>query len=325
MIPAVLLALAGLVLQHSEPTRLLVVTGLSGEPQYAAAFATFGSSIVDAARTRWGLPDSSIVYLAESPAADPARISGRATREGILAALDRFAASTGAGDVVVVLFMGHGSEQGDVARLNLPGRDLTAPDLAAALRPFARQTLVIVNAASASGGFLKPLAGPRRTVITATKSGFERNATLFGGFFAKALAGDEADTDKNGRVSVAEAYEYARREVARAYEGDNRLLTEHAQIDDNGDGVGSAELTAAGDGAMARLIGFQLVKQTAPSDPRVQAMLADRRRLETAVAGLRGRKAAMDSTAYEAELERLLLQLARVNQSIRDTTAERPR
>lgn len=325
MIGSLLMVLGSLLWQNSQPTRLLVVTGLAGEPQYAASFGSFGSTVVDAARKRWGLPDSSIVYLAEKPAADPTRISGTSTRDAVLEALGRFARSTGAGDVIVVLLMGHGSEQNDVARINLPGRDLTAADLALALGEFATQTLVVVNAASASGGFLKPLAGPRRTVITATKSGFERNATLFGGFFAKALAGEEADADKNGSVSVAEAYQYTRREVARAYEGDNRLQTEHAQIDDNGDGVGSAEVSASGDGAMARLIGFQLAPRTVPTDPRVASLLAERNRLETAIAGLRGRKAAMDSTTYAGELERLLLQLARVNQSIRDAGTEKPR
>lgn len=317
MIGTLLTALA-LFAQDGGAARVLVVTGLSGEAQYAKAFTEFGQIVVDAARQRWGLPDSAVVYLAENPTVDPQRISGKATKDAVLSALARFATETRPDDVVLVVLAGHGSEQSETPRLSLPGPDLTADDLATAFSAFQRQTVVLVNTASASGGFIKPLAGPRRVVITATKSSFERNATMFGGFFAKALAGDEADADKNGRISIAEAYQYARREVIRSYESANRLLTEHSQLDDDGDGVGSADLAAGGDGAVARLISFSLSKEEAPSDPKVASLVAERRRLENAIAALRGRKSAMDSTGYERELERLLLELARVNQTIRN-------
>ncbi len=291
---------------------VVVVTGLSGEPQYAAAWTKLGATIVDQAKVQWGVRDSSLVYLTENPTVDPTRMTGRATREAVLAAIGQVSRQTAKNGVVLLLLIGHGSELGDEARLNLPGPDLTATDLAQALKALSDQTVVVVNAASASGGFLKVLAGPRRVVITATKTGFERNATMFGDFFVRALSSDAADADKNGRVSAAEAFQYASREVARAYETGKRLLTEHAQLDDSESG------------ALARAVDFALVEDSTAGDPRVATLVAERRRLEAAIAELRGRKARTDSTAYQRELERLLVSLAEANQAIRAIQRQTP-
>ena len=314
MTQLMLALLLGTVQPSGEVTQLLVVTGLSGEPSYAAMLTSLGRSMVAAARERWGLADSNIIYLAEQHA-PAAGTTGRSDRDGVIAAVSRLAASGGGNGVVVVLLAGHGSEQAGVAQLNLPGPDLTAPDLALALQAFGRRRVVVVNAASASGGFLGPLASPSRIVITATKTGTERNATRFGEFFVKALTSDEADADKNGRISLAEAYRYARQEVIRSYQSARRLLTEHSQIDDNGSGTGSAELAGAGGRAAAISVPLKVEEQS--TDPRGAQLLAERRGLEAAIAELRGRKAATDSVAYERELERLVVALAETNQRIR--------
>src|SRR5690606_24970867 len=108
---------------------------------------------------------------------------------------------------------------------------LTAAELAELLEPFETQPIVVVNAASASGDFHEALAGERRTIITATRSGMERNETMFGQFFVAAFAGDGADIDQDGRVTVAEAYEYANTETARAYTADNQLQLEHSRME----------------------------------------------------------------------------------------------
>ena len=298
-------------------THVVIVTGLAGEPQYRAAFAKLGGQLRDVAQDRWGVADSNLHYLAEDPAADKTRVTGRSTKAEVLAAIAATAARARPSDVVVLFLAGHGSQQGEVPQLNLPGPDLTAADLALALEALSRQTVVVVNTASASGGFVPALAGRGRIVITATKSGFERNATTFGEWFARALTTDEADADKNGRLSVAEAYSYARREVARSYQAAKRLLTEHAQLDDDGDGKGASELSANGDGGLARMVSFALVKDAPVTDPKVAALITERRQLEAAIATLRSRKAAMDSTAYQDEFERLVIRLAEVNEAIR--------
>jgi hypothetical protein len=309
--------LAGLAAPAAaQGTHLLVVTGLSGEPVYAKRFREQATQLVEAATTRWGVPDSSLVYLAEDPAADPSRIDGPATRAGVLEALGRLGSRARPDDVVLIVLFGHGSQQGSESKLSLPGPDLSAADLAAALAGLGAQTVVVVNAASASGDFLPALSGKGRVIVTATKSGFERNATLFGEHFARGLGSGDADADKDGRVSIAEAFGFARREVARVFETERRLLTEHAQLDDNGDRQGSAELTGA-DGALARAVTFALAPDPLAADPRAASLLVERRRLERLVAELRQRKAAMDSTAYERELEQLLVKLAETNQALR--------
>jgi hypothetical protein len=316
------LLLAAGLLQGAPRTHVLIVTGLSGEPEYATSFAKLGGLLYDAARDRWGVSDSSLVYLGEAP--DGKRIKAKGTREAVLAALAGLAARTRPNDLVAVFLIGHGSEQADQPKLSLPGPDLSAADLAAAFAALDKATVVLVDMASASGGFLPVVSGPRRVVITATKSGFEKNATQFGEFFVQGLAAGAADADKDGRVSLAEAYAFARREVARAYQSANRLQSEHAQLDDNGDKKGTADLDSGNDGALARSVTFALAPEPVSSDPKVGSLQGERRRLEAEIAALKGRKAALDSTAYAKELERLLLALAETNQAIRAAEGKKP-
>jgi hypothetical protein len=302
-------------------TRLVIVTGLAGEPKYAESFAAWASSLADAARSRYGLPDSNIVWLAEDPARAPGKVASKSTKENIEHTLGSLAPRMRPGEQLVLLLIGHGSSQGDGAKVNLPGPDLTSADLARALAAYAGRRVAVVVAASASGDFVEALSAPGRVVITATKSGFERNETLFGGEFVAAFTGDGADADKDGRVSLLEAFTYATREVRRVYDEENRLLTEHALLDDNGDKTGSAEPgTARGaDGALARaffLTGAAAVASTS-SDPRAAVLRKEKDSLEAKIEALKARKASMDAKAYEAELERLLVDLASANKALK--------
>ncbi len=317
---AALLALAAA--PAASQSHLLVVSGLGGEPRYSEMFHEWAASLADAAETRMGVPAERVTVLTEKPERDPGRVDGRATREGVLAALGRIAAEAGAGDAVFLILLGHGSGDGEVSRLNLPGPDLTAADLAAELAALKTQKVVVVNAASASGGFIEKLSGRNRTIITATQSPFETNETRFGGFFVQALAGDGADADKDGRVSMLEAFDFARREVEREYREGNRMLTEHALLDDDGDGKGSREPAPRdGDGAVARtlfLAGGGAAASGASDSPELRALRDRQRELEGEVEALRARREAMADADYQQELERLLLELARTGQAIRE-------
>ena len=234
---------------------MLVIVGLGGDHENAERFHRWASAIVDAAKDRYALPPDSIVYLGEDPARDKARISGRSTRDAVDAAVTRLAAQARPGDRVFIVLIGHGASATGEARFNLPGPDLAAPDFARLAGRFAAQQVVFVNTASASGGFVAALSGKDRTVITATRTEGERNQTRFGEFFAEALSTGDADMDKDGRVSMLEAFNWARLRVAESYERDGQLLTEHAMLDDDGDGKGTAEPgQPGGDGAMARTL-----------------------------------------------------------------------
>jgi hypothetical protein len=223
---------------------------------------------------------------------------------------------------VLIGLIGHGSGQGADSRLNLPGPDATAADFVTWLALLSGRIVVLVNASSASGDFVPVLSGKDRVVVTATKSAMERNETTFAGHFAEALVSESADADRDGRVTLLEAFDYARREVAKGYETKNLLATEHALLDDDGDGKGSAAPGATGDGALARTVAFGIAPLS--TDPRIATLTAERRALEGQVDALRRRKAAMDSTAYERELERLLLEIATRSAAIRAVTGAKP-
>src|SRR5262245_11719875 len=237
--------------QSVPKTHLLIVTGASGEPRFAQQFHALAMSMLAVATTRFAIPDSQIIYLAEQTTPDPKAINGRSTREGVVQAFDRIAARASAGDAVFILLIGHGSSENNVSRFNVPGADMTDSDFNAQLAKLSNQVVAFINASSASGDFVKSVSGKNRVVVTATKSGFERNETLFANHFVSAYAKDGADTDKDGRVSVLEAFVYARREVQREYEGTNRLQTEHAMLDDDGDGAGHADPGARGPDGIA--------------------------------------------------------------------------
>jgi hypothetical protein len=298
-------------------THVLIVAGIGGEKKYADEFYELGARMSDAV-VRAGVPSANVTFLAEDPARDAARVDGKSTREAVQGALTGYAGRLGESDRLLVLLVGHGSMAGDESRFNLPGPDLGASDFARLLAPVKAQ-VAFVNAASASGDFLKPVAGPRRVVVTATKSGMQRNHAVFARHFVGAYADGAADADKDGRVSVLEAYAFARREVQRHYEGQNALQTEHAQLDDDGDGAPSGDAAGAKDGARARtfVLGGTAAEAAVASTPAGAGLLATRRRLEDQVEALKRRKDAMPAADYERELERLLVELATTNAAIR--------
>jgi hypothetical protein len=291
------LAVASPPLQ-AQQTHLLVIQGLSGEPQYRKQFDSTTALVRDAARRRWNVADSNIAILAE--VANPAARVERASKENVAAAFLALSRRVRAGDVVLVMLLGHGSGEGPGSKVNLPGVDPTAADFATWISGLSRQTVVFVNAASGSGDFVPVLKGPGRIVVTATRSALERNESIFASHFATGLASDASDGDKDGRVSVMEAFRYATREVARVYESTKRMQTEHAQVSDS---------------TLAMRVAFGGAGAT--SNPRVAALVAERQELEADVQALRGKKASMPADAYEKELERLLLAIAEKTRDIR--------
>jgi hypothetical protein len=301
----------------AQNAHLLVVTGVSGDPAHAKKFHGLATRFIDAAKETNGVADAHITYLAERVETDPQRIGGRSTAENITKAVGDIAARARPNDDVFVLLIGHGSaDPGRGAAFNLPGPDLTADDYARLLEKWPTQRVVFVNTASASGAFLPAVAGRGRAVVTATRNGRENFETRFPQYFVEAYEGGAADRDRNGRVSLLEAYDYAKAMVAKAYEQDGTLATEHALLDDGSEGTLAATLFLASGTAQAAAT-YDL------SNPEVRTLVEERDRLEREVAGLRLRKDGMNAEAYERELEKLLLALAQASQALQKHEAKK--
>jgi hypothetical protein len=306
----------------AQDVHVAVIVGHAGDREHGELFNKWAASLVQAATGRFGIPAERVTYLAADAAEDGPAPSGRSTRDGITQAFDALAKRAAKDDVVFVMLIGHGTFDGRTAKFNLPGRDMTPADFAPLLKRIASK-LVLVNAASASGPFVAELSGPGRTIVTATRTGNERFATLFGGYFVDALTGDAADGDRNRRISILEAFDHARREVTRAYERTGIMVTEHALLDDSGDREGSMEPNATGkDGRIASVLSLGAVTggDPLPSDPRLRALYQERRDLERRVDALKLLKGSMAPAQYSADLEKLLTELARKTREIK--TAE---
>ena len=307
-------------------SHLLVVTGVGGEQAYTERFHAWATRVVEAALEA-GLSEDRVVYLAERPDLDPERIRDRSTGENLLAEIEALAKRSNAGDTVWILLFGHGSGSAGPPRFNLPGRDLVAEEYAAALEPLSDRRVVFINASSASGGFIAPLAKEGRVVITATRSGAQGNEALFGGYIAEAFDGGAGDRNKDGRTSALEAFEFAQREVERYYRQVGQIRTEHALLEDNGDGEGSLEpagLDAGGpvDGRLASLVllGEEALPAALTEESRE---LAERRGdIQRRIDELRLQRESLDEDVYLEELQELMVELALVDRELGEAGAK---
>ncbi|MFB3853789.1 MAG: C13 family peptidase [Vicinamibacterales bacterium] len=307
----------------AQDSHLLVIVGLGGEPATSDQFHGWAATLVDAARGRYGLREDRIVYLGEDPSRDPARIDGKASRESIADAVGRIAGAARPGDRVFIVLFGHGASAAGEPRFNLPGPDMSAKDFRLLLDRLKAQAVTFVNTASASGGYIAALSGANRAVITATQNEGERNQTLFGQFFVEAVASADGDLDKDGRVSMLEAFNWAKRRTGEAYEKQGHLLTEHAVLDDDGDGKASAGPGQPGaDGALARTLFLSAAgsgqAEAETADPVLKALHAERRAIEDRIAKLKAGRGGMEPERYEREMEQALIDLARKNREIRE-------
>jgi hypothetical protein len=311
---AIVLTLCLSAAAPAQDTHLIVVAGLGGGEAYDASFHEWSSRLIDAAEKKLGVPRAQLAYLGGRAAQEPGRGDGPATRDTVAAAIAAAGARARAGDTITIVLFGHGSGSGEDARFNLQGPDATARDFAAWLAPLGGRNVVFVNAASASGDFQKVLAAKNRVIVTATRSSMERNEALFGGFFAAALAGDAADADKNGRVSILEAFEAAKAQVAQEYQKTRRLLTEHATLEDGSGGALARRVFLAGSASPA-----DAGAESGTSSPEVARLRGELRALEEKVEALKAQKEAgrIAGQEYETRLEALLLELSLKGEELR--------
>ena len=313
---ACLIALVCATTAFAQDTRLLVITGVSGDDEHAEAFHRWALIMINAAKSRDGVPDANITYLGERTETDPAHIRARSTKENVESAIADLAAKSKPDDSIIVVLIGHGTFDGRNASFNLPGPDLTVADWEKLLAKLSKQRVAFVNTAPASGAFLPSIAGPGRVIVTATKTGGERNETRFAEFFVTAFGDAAADSDRNGHVSVLEAFNYAKDKVVRAFQADGLLLTEHATLDDGADGklAGSLYLTAHPSDA-----GLNVDR----ADPALAALADEREAIQKQIDGLKLRKDTMDPARYDQDMEKLLTDLALKTKAIRDLQAKK--
>jgi hypothetical protein len=315
----------------SDPDRFaVIISGVGGEDAYTKRFTGQALQLYQILTTRFGFIENNVTVLTENGAPGPENgpleldkanvtppVVARSDAGEVRKAFARIKAQARPETLVLVILIGHGSFDGQVAKFNLVGPDLAAKDYAALVGSLASRHVVFINCSSSSGEFIKPLSGDGRIIITATRSGNEQNITTFTDSLIAALTDPAADTDKNGRLSLLEVFNYTSNKIGEYYKEKNLLATEHALIDDNGDGVGH-ESGAAGDGAIAALtfLDPRPAAQTA-ANPELGRLLDQRQHLEDQIGKLKTRKADMKPDEYDAELERLLVELAKVNQAIK--------
>ena len=275
-------------------THYLIVGGLGGEPRYAESFAQQALSLAQSAqRTLNG--DERVTLLR----------GDEATRDAVTAALEQLAATVAEDDTVAVFLIGHGNFDGEQYKINLPGPDLDGETLAELFAALPAKQQVIVNMTSASGAVLEAWAAEGRTLITATKSGGERNATRFAEQWALALASEEADANRNGAITVQEAYDFATRKVADSFEGAGLLATEHSEV--------------AGEAALG--FNIALLSARIATTEELRDLIEQLEVLEGRIDALRGRRDEMDNDVYLEELQGLLLELALVQREIDEARA----
>jgi hypothetical protein len=295
----------------SPPTSVILTVGAPGEPEYASNFL-HQADLWEKACSQAGFGHMTI-------GADPSSTNDLELLKQTLQAQLKEALTP-----LWLVFVGHGTFDGKEARFNLRGPDISATDLAQWLKPF-RRPLVFIDCSSSSAPFLNKLSGTNRVIITATRSGYEQYYTRFGEYFAEALTDSQADLDKDGQVSLLEAFLIASRRTAEFYKMEGRLATEHALLDDNGDGLGTPadwfqglravkkpQSSAAVDGLLARQIHLVPSQEERRLTPE---QLARRDDLERALFLLRDKKAQLPEDGYYREIEKLLLELARLYNS----------
>jgi hypothetical protein len=300
--------------ESSWDNEVILIAGTAGSSEFAAEFS---ESV-----TLW--------QQACAKGQNEVRVIGREeeeSKDADFAALQKFLQETEKqGSVPLwLVFIGHGTFDGRAAKFNLRGKDISATELSEWLKPI-RRPVAILDTASSSAPFVNNLSGPDRVILTATKSGFEQNYSRYHRYFAGAIGENKADLDKDGQTSLLEAFLFAAHDVSEFYAAAGRLATEHALIDDNGDGLGTradwfrgirpvkkARDNAPLDGYRAHQ--FHLVRSE--QEKKIPPVLRQQRdQLELQVIRLRDGLTGPPDEAYLSQLENLLKQIGRIYEGI---------
>ena len=310
-----LLSLAAFILFLAVPifadSSALIVRGVAGSPEHEIKFDKWTEGTQKALVEKFGFSSDRVIVLSDKKSAQAEIQKAFATLKQQLKPADTF----------FLFFIGHGSGEDGVYKFNISGPDYTADDYNKLLSTLPVGRIVIVLGTPASGAAIEKFAGKNRVIITATRSGQEGNDIVFYDYFLEALESPAADEDKDQKISVWEAFKYAVAGTERFYKEEGRLATEHPQISDNGTektGVTTKEVPL-----VARATSFQVDRPIVSSDPKLQALLNQRREIEQKIEDLRINKNVIPETEYDKQMESLLVQLALKNQEIRQQEAKK--
>jgi len=288
LLPVLLVVAAA---QAPAATYVLTVAGLGGEPDYEQRFtglATETDKILRAGQT-----DRVVETLKGADA----------TKAKLEAALAKIASQAKQADAFVLMMIGHGSFDGVDYKFNLPGADITGKDLATLLNKIPTGRQLVVDMTSCSGGAVEALKKDNRVIITATKTGTEKNATVFARYWVEALRDPAADVDKNETISALEAFNYAEKKTAGFYTEQKRIATEHPQVDDQQKASAFALLRF---GSAAAVV----------TDPAKRALIAHKEEVESKIDALKYQKSLLAPDDYRKQLTGLLLELSKVQDQI---------
>jgi len=289
----------------------LIVRGVAGSPEHETKFDKWTEGTQKALVEKFGFSSDRVIVLSDKKSAQAEIQKAFATLKQQLKPADTF----------FLFFIGHGSGEDGVYKFNISGPDYTADDYNKLLSTLPVGRIVIVLGTPASGAAIEKFAGKNRVIITATRSGQEGNDIVFYDYFLEALESPAADEDKDQKISVWEAFKYAVAGTERFYKEEGRLATEHPQISDNGTektGVTTKEVPL-----VARATSFQVDRPIVSSDPKLQALLNQRKEIEQKIEDLRINKNTIPEVEYDKQMESLLVQLALKNQEIRQQEAKK--
>lgn len=299
----------------------ILISGASGDPGLQKLYLKEISDLYRVLEGTFEIPRDRIFVLFDNPAMNPELIQYKSTRENLQQVCHNLAGRVTKEDTVFVFIEGHGNYDRDVYKLNLVGRyDPTAEDVASMLYSIPAKRFIVANMTNCSGGSIPALSRKGTILITATKSGMEKNQTRIGRYFVEAFVANAADSDKNDRVSLLEAFAFASHRVDEYYQSEGYLKTEHAVLEDNGDAQAQSDPTPEnGEGILASTTFLD----TGVPDLRLKGLTPEQQKLALEaqelmkqIESLKYEKSEIPEAEYEKRLEDLLLRLARINEKL---------
>ncbi|MCH7674070.1 caspase family protein [candidate division KSB1 bacterium] len=304
----------------------VIIGGIGGQKEFTEEYFDQTNRMYDLLVNELDYKSENVFYLFEDLAYDSLKIKAKCTAENVRDVMNRLAVKMKQEDQLFIFMVGHGTFDGTWSKFNLLGPDLKAIDYAQLLAKLPTNKIILVNTSSASGPFIKKLSGKERVIITATKSGREYFETSFANFFLDAFDDNQADLNKDNRVSILEAFKFAKTSQDKWYEDQRRLRAEHPLLDDNGDGKGSQDFEDAEDGKWASRVylaglssEFQTSLQRLKSGTQSPAdsLRLEKLGLGQAIEDLKAKKDQLSLQEYTSQLESLLVQLAKTNQRLK--------